>query len=168
MSLFHNRPPRVWKFCQQMKLALGMQWKTQRFSCASMGQRGAVRKPVCRRSPCSRHGQEVPIGVRGAQRNQRWAAFCHPKLVKSILTPPPTTQSHDFHVASRCHPCFPRLELSRRPRMGLALPWGREAALASSLRVAAMRQSSRAIWISSFMRKGPSRQMRQLPSEIAR
>jgi phosphoribosyl-dephospho-CoA transferase len=32
-------------------------------------------------------GQDVPIGVRGAQRNQRWAAFCHPKLLKSILTP---------------------------------------------------------------------------------
>ena len=33
-------------------------------------------------------GQEIPIGVRGTERSQRWAAFCHPKLVKSILTPP--------------------------------------------------------------------------------
>jgi phosphoribosyl-dephospho-CoA transferase len=32
--------------------------------------------------------QKVPIGVRGAERNQRWANFCHSKLVKSILTPP--------------------------------------------------------------------------------
>jgi len=33
-------------------------------------------------------GQEIPIGVRGTERNQRWATFCHPKLVKNILTPP--------------------------------------------------------------------------------
>jgi phosphoribosyl-dephospho-CoA transferase len=32
-------------------------------------------------------GQEIPIGVRGKERNQRWAASCHPKLVKSIITP---------------------------------------------------------------------------------
>src|SRR6267378_821469 len=32
-------------------------------------------------------GYEIPIGVRGTERNQRWAAFCHPKLVKRILTP---------------------------------------------------------------------------------
>jgi phosphoribosyl-dephospho-CoA transferase len=32
--------------------------------------------------------QGIPVGVRGADRSQRWAAFCHPKVVKSILTPP--------------------------------------------------------------------------------
>jgi phosphoribosyl-dephospho-CoA transferase len=32
--------------------------------------------------------QEILIGVRGAERNQRWAAFCHPTWLKSILTPP--------------------------------------------------------------------------------
>ena len=32
-------------------------------------------------------GQEIPIGVRGKERNQRWAASCNPALVKSIITP---------------------------------------------------------------------------------
>jgi len=40
---------------------------------------------VVRRSPAP--GHEIPIGVRGTGRNQRWAAFCHSKLVKSVLTP---------------------------------------------------------------------------------
>lgn len=32
-------------------------------------------------------GQEIPIGVRGMERNQRWSAFCHPKLVTNVLMP---------------------------------------------------------------------------------
>src|SRR5580704_1013375 len=30
----------------------------------------------------------IPVGVRGAARNQRWAAFCDPKFVKRVITPP--------------------------------------------------------------------------------
>jgi phosphoribosyl-dephospho-CoA transferase len=33
-------------------------------------------------------GEQIPVGVRGAERNQRWATFCHSKFVKSILAPP--------------------------------------------------------------------------------
>jgi phosphoribosyl-dephospho-CoA transferase len=33
-------------------------------------------------------GQTIPVGVRGTERNQRWAAECSPALVKSITTPP--------------------------------------------------------------------------------
>jgi phosphoribosyl-dephospho-CoA transferase len=33
-------------------------------------------------------GQTIPVGVRGSERNQRWAAECSPALVKSITTPP--------------------------------------------------------------------------------
>ena len=40
---------------------------------------------VVRRGPVS--DQEIPIGVRGAHRNERWAGGCHPSLVKEILTP---------------------------------------------------------------------------------
>ena len=29
----------------------------------------------------------IPVGVRGAHRSERWAASCHPSLVKRILTP---------------------------------------------------------------------------------
>ena len=40
---------------------------------------------VVRRGPVS--DQEIPIGVRGAHRNERWAGGCHPSLVNEILTP---------------------------------------------------------------------------------
>jgi phosphoribosyl-dephospho-CoA transferase len=32
--------------------------------------------------------QGIAVGVRGAQRNERWAGVCHPDLVGRILTPP--------------------------------------------------------------------------------
>jgi phosphoribosyl-dephospho-CoA transferase len=31
--------------------------------------------------------QEIPVGERGVDRNQRWAAMCPLKLVKNILAP---------------------------------------------------------------------------------
>ena len=40
---------------------------------------------VVRRGPVS--DEEIPIGVRGARRSERWAGGCHPSLVKAILTP---------------------------------------------------------------------------------
>jgi phosphoribosyl-dephospho-CoA transferase len=40
---------------------------------------------VVRRGPMTE--REIPIGVRGAQRNERWAGTCHPDLVGSIVTP---------------------------------------------------------------------------------
>jgi phosphoribosyl-dephospho-CoA transferase len=49
---------------------------------ASLGQTPFV---VVRRGPVS--DQEIPIGVRGAHRNERWAGGCHPSLVNEILTP---------------------------------------------------------------------------------
>ena len=33
-------------------------------------------------------GQKIPVGVRGNERNQRWAAFCDTQLIKSVSTPP--------------------------------------------------------------------------------
>jgi phosphoribosyl-dephospho-CoA transferase len=42
---------------------------------------------VVRRGPVSTQ-QGIAVGVRGAQRNERWAGICHPHLVKRILTPP--------------------------------------------------------------------------------
>src|SRR5882762_1295146 len=40
---------------------------------------------VVRRGPVS--DEELPIGVRGAHRNERWAGGCHPGLLKEVLTP---------------------------------------------------------------------------------
>jgi phosphoribosyl-dephospho-CoA transferase len=42
---------------------------------------------VVRRGP-SPAEEGIAIGVRGAQRNERWAGACRPDLVRSILTPP--------------------------------------------------------------------------------
>ena len=42
---------------------------------------------VVRRGPISTE-QGIAVGVRGAQRNERWAGVCHPDLVGRILTPP--------------------------------------------------------------------------------
>lgn len=42
---------------------------------------------VVRRGP-SPAGEGIAIGVRGAQRNERWAGACRPELVRRILTPP--------------------------------------------------------------------------------
>jgi phosphoribosyl-dephospho-CoA transferase len=30
----------------------------------------------------------IPVGVRGAARNERWAAFCDPRFVKRVIAPP--------------------------------------------------------------------------------
>jgi len=42
---------------------------------------------VVRRGPISTE-QGIAVGVRGVQRNERWAGACHPGLVRRILTPP--------------------------------------------------------------------------------
>jgi phosphoribosyl-dephospho-CoA transferase len=39
---------------------------------------------VMRRGPAE---QEIPVGVRGARRNERWAGICQPEMVRRILTP---------------------------------------------------------------------------------
>ena len=40
---------------------------------------------VVRRGSTTEH--EIPVGVRGARRSERWATSCHPSLVKRLLTP---------------------------------------------------------------------------------
>jgi phosphoribosyl-dephospho-CoA transferase len=40
---------------------------------------------VVRRGDVTEH--EIPVGVRGVRRNERWATSCHPSLVRRILTP---------------------------------------------------------------------------------
>jgi phosphoribosyl-dephospho-CoA transferase len=39
---------------------------------------------VVRRGPTE---EGLPIGVRGPQRNERWAGVCHPDIVRAIVTP---------------------------------------------------------------------------------
>jgi phosphoribosyl-dephospho-CoA transferase len=68
-------------------------------------------------------GEKIPIGVRGAERNQRWATFCHSKLVKSILTPP---QLLVLLLATRSNvaPALRALHLLKERWMDLDHPWG--------------------------------------------
>jgi len=67
--------------------------------------------------------QQIPIGIRGTQRNQRWATICHPELVRKILTPPqllfqlPRTRAN-------IKPALRSLQLLTNYWMDLEYPWG--------------------------------------------
>jgi phosphoribosyl-dephospho-CoA transferase len=77
---------------------------------------------VVRRGPAT--GQEIPIGVRGTDRNQRWAAFCHPKLVKCILTPPQLLRRTVPTSRANATPAFRALHLLKDRWMDVDHPWG--------------------------------------------
>src|SRR5258705_8280926 len=67
--------------------------------------------------------ETISIGVRGAERNQRWPTFCHSKLIKSILTPP---QLLDLLPTARLNgaPALRSLDLLKERWMDLDHPWG--------------------------------------------
>jgi phosphoribosyl-dephospho-CoA transferase len=69
-------------------------------------------------------GYEIPIGVRGTERNQRWAAFCHPKLVKRILTPSQLLSRAISTSRADVIPAFRALNLLKDRWMHFVLPWG--------------------------------------------
>jgi phosphoribosyl-dephospho-CoA transferase len=69
-------------------------------------------------------GRKIPIGVRGTERNQRWAAFCHPKLVKNILTPSQLLSRTIPTSRADAIPAFRALNFLEDRWMGLALTWG--------------------------------------------
>jgi phosphoribosyl-dephospho-CoA transferase len=85
---------------------------------------------VLRKSPFAvvRRGQatdlEIPIGVRGAERNQRWAAFCHPAWVKSILTPPELLTRTIPTLRVDAAPALRALQVLKDRWMDLDHPWG--------------------------------------------
>jgi phosphoribosyl-dephospho-CoA transferase len=65
---------------------------------------------VVRRGP-SPAEEGIAIGVRGAQRNERWAGACHPDLVRRILTPPMLLSG--LVTASRPDPATPPAPTTR-------------------------------------------------------
>ena len=69
-------------------------------------------------------GYEIPIGVRGTERNQRWAAFCHSKLVKRILTPSQLLSRAISTSRADVIPAFRALNLLKDRWMHCVLPWG--------------------------------------------
>jgi phosphoribosyl-dephospho-CoA transferase len=68
--------------------------------------------------------QEIPIGVRGAERNQRWGAFCHPTWVKSILTPPQLLTRAVPSLRADATPALRALQLLEDRWIDLDHPWG--------------------------------------------
>ena len=69
-------------------------------------------------------GHEIPIGVRGKERNQRWAASCHPKLVKSIITPSQLLTRPIPTSRVNATPALRTLDLLKERWMDLGRPWG--------------------------------------------
>src|SRR5882724_5548883 len=69
-------------------------------------------------------GHEIPIGVRGNERNQRWASFCHPKLVKRIITPSQLLTRPIPTSRANATPALRTLDLLKERWMDLDRPWG--------------------------------------------
>jgi phosphoribosyl-dephospho-CoA transferase len=68
--------------------------------------------------------EEIPIGVRGAERNQRWPAFCHPTSVKTILTPPQLLTRTVPTLRADATPALGALHVLKERWMDLDHPWG--------------------------------------------
>jgi phosphoribosyl-dephospho-CoA transferase len=68
--------------------------------------------------------QEIPVGVRGAGRNQRWATFYHPKFVRSILAPPQLLRRTVPISRASVIPAFRALNVLKDRWTDLDLPWG--------------------------------------------
>ena len=69
-------------------------------------------------------GREIPIGVRGKERDQRWAASCHPKLVKSIITPSQLLTRPISTSRVNATPALRTLDLLKERWIDLDRPWG--------------------------------------------
>jgi phosphoribosyl-dephospho-CoA transferase len=68
--------------------------------------------------------QEIPVGVRGAERNQRWATFCHPRFVKSIVAPPQLLRRTVPISRANVIPAFRALNVLKDRWTDLHLAWG--------------------------------------------
>jgi phosphoribosyl-dephospho-CoA transferase len=68
--------------------------------------------------------QEIPVGVRGPERNQRWATFCHPKLVRTMLTPPQLLAGNIPIARAKAIPALRAFNLLKDRWLRLGRPWG--------------------------------------------
>jgi phosphoribosyl-dephospho-CoA transferase len=69
-------------------------------------------------------GHEIPIGVRGKERNQRWASSCNPKLVKRIITPSQLLTRPIPTSRANAIPALRTLDLLKERWTDLGRPWG--------------------------------------------
>jgi hypothetical protein len=77
-------------------------------------------------------GHAIPVGIRGPERNQRWAAFCEPKLVKSILSPPQLLRRTVPAFRRETVPALTRYSFSKIAGQAFTVPGDQEGASASS------------------------------------
>ena len=68
--------------------------------------------------------QTIPVGVRGLERNQRWAAFCPTALVKSVTTPPQLLKRAVPMFRADSVPAFRSLSLLEERWTNLDRTWG--------------------------------------------
>ena len=66
----------------------------------------------------------IPIGVRGTDRNQRWPALCHPKWVKRVIAPPQLVGRGVPTSRADAIPALRSLPLLETRWMDLDRPWG--------------------------------------------
>jgi phosphoribosyl-dephospho-CoA transferase len=71
-----------------------------------------------------RAGHAIPVGIRGPERNQRWATFCEPKVVKSILSPPQLLRRTVPAFRLEAIPAFSSLQLLEERWTGFDCSWG--------------------------------------------
>jgi phosphoribosyl-dephospho-CoA transferase len=69
-------------------------------------------------------GHEIPIGVRGKERNQRWAASCHPRLVNRIITPSQLLTRPIPTSRANATSALRTLDILKERWMDLDRPWG--------------------------------------------
>ncbi len=67
---------------------------------------------------------KIPVGIRGEERNQRWAAFCHCAWVKKIITPPQLLQGAVSESRAQAIPALRSLLLLKDRWRDFDLPWG--------------------------------------------
>jgi phosphoribosyl-dephospho-CoA transferase len=66
----------------------------------------------------------IPVGVRGAARKERWAAFCDPKLVKRVITPPQLVGCTAPTFRAEVIPAFRSLRILENRWRTIRYPWG--------------------------------------------
>jgi phosphoribosyl-dephospho-CoA transferase len=68
--------------------------------------------------------QNIPIGVRGATRNQRWAAHCQPEVVKRAISPTELRSRMATRSRGEAIPALRSLYFLENRWIDLDRPWG--------------------------------------------
>lgn len=77
---------------------------------------------VVRRGPGTDH--DIPIGIRGGERNQRWAGFCQAAWIRGILTPPQLLSREISRARLQNAPAFRALQMLQKRWRDPRVIWG--------------------------------------------